>query len=148
MVGRNRAIAIGVVAALVCPGAAGCGTRTATVAGRVTYQNEPVANGSVVLYCSDQQIVRGNIAADGAYSIPNVPAGPAAVTVHAPARTPAGLQIKQDLPPVSGGPILPVGEHTAPAAITIPRRYALPEESGLRVVVEGGPVTYDIDLNP
>jgi hypothetical protein len=30
----------------------------------------------------------------------------------------------------------------------IPQRYAVPEESGLRVVVEDDPVTFDIDLKP
>jgi hypothetical protein len=145
---RHRLIVMGVLAALVCSCAGGCASRTATVTGRVTYRGKPVTNGCVLVYCSDKQIARGNIGADGTYSIPNVPVGSSAVTVQSHARVPAGLRLPQNLPPSSGGPIAPIVEHTDTQRISIPQRYALPEESGLSVVVEDGPVTFDIDLKP
>lgn len=128
--------------------ACGCGSRTATVAGRVTHLGKPVSGGSVVVYCSDKQIVRGAIAVDGTYSIPNVPLGTAAVTVQSLPRAPVGLQGQQKLPPSVNGPIPPVAAHPDPARAAIPQRYSLPEESGLSVLIDRGAVNYDIDLKP
>ena len=126
----------------------GCGSKTSTVVGTVTFRGEPVAGGSVVVYCTDKQIARGIIGPDGTYAIPNVPPGIAVVTVQAPARLPEGLQMRQKLPPSQGGPIAPTGGAAAQPRIAIPPRYALPEESGLSVTVDRGQVTYDINLKP
>lgn len=134
--------------ALLCLLAAGCGERTATVAGRVTHLGKPVAGGSVIVYCSDKQIARGVIAVDGSYAIPNVPLGTATVTVQALPRVPVGLHGKQVLPPAVNGPAPPAVEAPDPTKAGIPLRYALPEESGLAVVIDRGTVTYDIDLKP
>jgi hypothetical protein len=129
--------------------AAGCGGGTATVSGTVTYRGKPVPGGSVVLYCADKQIVRGLIGPDGAYRIPNVPPGPAAVTVQAHARVPDGLRLAQKLPPVQDGPIPPdAAPGPADKVAAVPPRYSLPEESGLSVVVGRGPTTFDIPLSP
>lgn len=128
--------------------ACGCGARTATVAGRVTFVGQPVSGGSVIVYCSDKQIARGIIGVDGTYSIPNVPYGACAVTVQAPPRGPLGLRLQQTPPPASDGPIPPTVESSAPARLAIPLRYAVPEESGLSLVIDRGLVTYDLDLKP
>lgn len=128
--------------------ASGCGSGTATISGRVTFQGKPVAGGSVIVYCSDKQIVRGIIGADGSYSIPNVPYGSAVVTVQAHSRLPQGLRLHQTVPPSSGGPIPPTADVNDTARVIVPQRYALPEESGLSVAVDRGQVTYDIDLKP
>jgi hypothetical protein len=124
----------------------GCGSRTATVVGRVTYQGKPVTGGSVIVYCSDKQIARGNIAVDGAYSIPNVPYGSSVVTVQGPTMAPAGLRTQQALPPSTGGPLPPTVLVSDPAQIAIPLRYGVPEESGLSLAIDRTTVTYDIDL--
>lgn len=142
---RRRAAGL---AALLCLLAAGCGARTGTVAGRVTHLGRPVSGGSVVVYCSDKQIARGVLAADGTYTIPNVPHGVAAVTVQALPRVPVGLHEKQALPPMVNGPTPAAVERADPTKAGIPLRYALPEESGLSVVIDRGTVTYDIDLKP
>ncbi|MBX9582829.1 MAG: hypothetical protein K2X87_21185 [Gemmataceae bacterium] len=127
----------------------GCGGGTATVGGTVTYRGRPVPGGSVVLYCGDKQIVRGLIGPDGTYSIPNVPRGQAVATVQTHARVPDGLRFKQTLPPVRDGPVPPeAAPRGADKAMAIPPRYALPEESGLAVVVGPGPMTFDIPLSP
>ena len=124
----------------------GCGSRTATVVGRVTYQGKPVSGGSVIVYCSDKQIARGTISVDGTYSIPNVPYGSSVVTVQAPAQAPAGLRTQQTLPRSSGGPIPPTVQVSDPGRIPLPLRYGVPEESGLSVAIDRATVTYDIDL--
>lgn len=137
------AVSVGLAAA-----AAGCGGGTGTVAGTVTYRGKPIPSGSVVLYCADKQIVRGLIGPDGAYTIPNVPPGPAAVTVQAHARVPDGLRFRQNLPPVQDGPTPPDAAPAADKVVAVPPRYSLPEESGLSVVVGPGPTTFDIPLRP
>jgi hypothetical protein len=125
----------------------GCDPSTATVSGLVTLRGKPAADGSVVFYCADKQIVRGLIGADGRYSIPNVPFGKTVVTVQSHPRVPPGLKMQQNLPPAKYGPVLPpsTGDPARPG-VTIPARYALPEESGLSVVVDRTQLTYDIEL--
>lgn len=133
-----------------CLLATGCGARTATVSGSVTYRGKPVTAGSVVLYCPDKQIVRGLIGPDGRYSIPNVPVGPGAavVTVQSHAKLPDGMRFAQRLPKSDGGPVPPAADPADAKQVPLPTRYTLPEESGLSVVVGGGAVTYDIELKP
>lgn len=126
---------------------AGCGSGTAVVSGTVTYRGTAVPGGSVVLYCSDRQIVHGTIDPDGRYTIPNVPAGTAVVTVQTHARVPAGMRFRQNLPPSVNGPV-PPGAGAADPAVLIPPRYALPEESGLTVVIDRAQVAFDLDLRP
>jgi hypothetical protein len=129
-------LVVPLLAACLCAG--GCDARTATVAGRVTLRGQPLPSGSVSVYCADGQIARGN-----------VPPGAAAVTVQSHARIPPGLRVEQKLPPAIDGPVLPGAAGAGPDRVPpIPPRYAVPEESGLRVVVAGGPVTFDIDLTP
>ncbi len=149
MARRRPCVGIACLVALLGLFAGGCESKTSTVAGKVTYQGKPVAGGSVIVYCADKQIARGSIGADGTYTIPNVPFGSGTVTVQAPARVPDGLRIQQNTPPQSpGGPIPPTVEADDKRRVSIPQRYALPEESGLSVVVDRGQVTYDIDLKP
>jgi hypothetical protein len=136
--------------ALGCLMAAGCEPKTATVSGKVTYHGKPVTGGSVVFYCSDKQIVRGLIGTDGRYSIPNVPIGSASavVTVQSHTKLPDGFRVKQQLPPSNGGPVAPTAEPAEAKKVNLPPRYALPEESGLSIVIGTAEVTYDIDLKP
>jgi hypothetical protein len=127
---------------------AGCGGKTSSVSGKVTFQGRPLEGGSVILYCEDKQIVRGLIGPDGTYTIPNVPKGVATVTVKAHAPIPAGFQLKQQLPPSKDGPRPPLTEKIAGEPDAVPECYGLPEESGLQVQVGPGRVVFDIDLRP
>jgi|SRR5579883_276167 len=149
---RRHYLTVGIVSLFVfgvlCASGCGSGSDTATVSGKVRFQGKPVAGGSVIVYCSDKQLARGIIGADGTYSIPNVPFGTSIVTVQAHTRLPAGLRLQQNLPPSSGGPIPPTVDVNDTARVVVPQRYSLPEESGLSVVVDRGQVTYDIDLKP
>lgn len=126
----------------------GCNRGTCTLAGHVTFQNKPLTNGSVILFCENQQIVRGVIANDGSYSIPNVPRGLVRVTVTPVIRLPEGYQKKYDLPPVINGPVIPqFGSSDKGQKLTpIPDRYSVPEESGIAVKVDQPVTAFDIHL--
>jgi hypothetical protein len=147
---RRSLLVPGLVVGFALLPAPGCGFHTATVTGLVTLGGRPVGDGSVVFYCADKQIVRGLIGPDGRYSIPNVPWGPATVTVQSHPRVPDGMRMRQNLPPSSGGPELPpaVEGPAARPGVVIPPRYGLPEESGLSVLIDRERLTYDIDLRP
>lgn len=126
---------------------AGCGSGTSTVEGTITFHGKPVKSGSVILYCADKQIVRGLIV-DGQYSIPNVPRGPATVTVQAHNRVPQGLRLSQQLPPSNDGPVGFPWSSKDVGEIALPPRYSHPEESGLTIEVDNATVTFGIDLKP
>lgn len=126
--------------------AAGCAAKSAEVAGRVTCAGRAVTGGSVVLYCPDGQIVRGLIGPDGRYAIPNVPHGAAVVTVQTHARIPDGMKLRQLLPPSVNGPTPLPADRVPDKVVAVPPRYAVPEESGLSVVVDRPQVEYDIAL--
>lgn len=143
----HRVFIIGVF--IVSMAAAGCGRGSlSTVSGTVTFEGAPVTSGSVILYCEDQQIVHGLIGPDGSYSIPNVPRGKARATVRAHSPLPDGFRLRTQLPPTIDGPRVPgeepLGKHATPP---IPKRYEMPEESGLAVQVSQADQVFDIRLN-
>src|SRR5207302_4939501 len=63
--------------------AAGCGG-VGSVTGTVTFQNKPVASGTVVVVGSDMLPYHGNIEDDGTYTVPKVPTGFAKIAVFSP----------------------------------------------------------------
>ena len=139
-------LAIGLVAIV---GPIGCGPKSITVSGRVTFNGKPLTGGSVILYCQDEQIVRGIIGPDGTYVIPNVPRGVCRVTVKTHTPIPPGFSLKQHLPPVEEGPTPPIVMRSKlQADIAIPERYGIPEESGLTIRVDKAQTIYDIALTP
>jgi hypothetical protein len=71
-------------AALVLLGVAGCAGNTATVSGEVSYEGQPVGDGSITLTPADGKgpIVGGTIA-NGRYTVTGVPPGPKVVKVEA-----------------------------------------------------------------
>jgi len=129
-------------------GLTGCGSKPGTIAGKVTFQGKPVPSGSVILFCADQQIVRGIIGPDGSYSIANVPRGLAQITVRAHSHVPEGFQLRQKLPPSQNGPIQATAEEVQGRAVAIPEHYGLPEESGLSLRVDKVRQSHDIELVP
>ncbi len=142
----SRRLPLIVFALLLTGSGVGCGRSLSTVSGRVSLQDQPVAEGSVVLYCEDQQIVRGLIGPDGAYSIPNVPRGDVRVTVVPPVRMPDGFGKKYETPPVIDGPIIPAASPDKRGPLAIPPRYGIPEESGLSLKVVRDSIEFDIRL--
>jgi hypothetical protein len=144
---RRRLAAAGGGFAALALLSAGCGGGTTAMSGRVAFKGAPVPGGSVILYCADKQIVYGVTDADGRYTIPSVPRGPAVVTVQTLPHKPYMIKHRLNLPPTKDGPAPPPAA-SPERVVALPPRYALPEESGLAVVVDGRNLTHDIDLRP
>ncbi len=120
--------------------APGCGPRTATAAGKVTYRGKPVVWGSVTLKASDGSFHQIGLNLDGTYRLDGVPVGPAAVGVSSPDPAPSARAKALSDPRVPAGPPpVPPG-----AWFPLPPKYADPATSGVTVQVGGGPG--DIDL--
>jgi hypothetical protein len=129
--------------------ATGCSQKPCSVSGRVTYQGRPVSSGSIVFYCANDQIVRGVIDTDGAYTIPNVPRGMVRVTVKAHSRAPEGFRKRLATPPMINGPVTPDTQQFGKEQVRpIPARYGVPGESGLLFKAERATTEFDIDLVP
>jgi hypothetical protein len=68
---------------------AGCGNPTATVTGEVTYDDQPVGNGTVTFLPADGKgAVAGGPITDGRYKVENVPPGKKVVKVEAVKKVP------------------------------------------------------------
>src|SRR4051812_10074770 len=72
------------VAAVIVFAAVGCGGRTATLTGKVTYQGNPVVSGSVIVLGADGTARSGVIQPDGTYAVEGVPRGPVRIGVLSP----------------------------------------------------------------
>jgi hypothetical protein len=137
----NATPAWGVAWLLVVLTCGGC-NRVGQVAGKVTYRDQPVPDGTVMLLASDGRAYDGQIQSDGTFFIPNVPAGTAKVSVTSMAA--AGEVDK------SGGG---KGDARAKqrnlakggARSRIPIQYSDLNQSGLNVTVEKD-VTAQLDL--
>ena len=144
----RRLLFVAAPLAVLAAGVAGCGRRGDSVTGKVTFRDNLLNTGSVILYCEDQQIIHGVIGPDGTYAIPNVPRGRVRVTVRAPARQNELFRPRGQMPAAVNGPVFPGSGPSAkdsPLPV-IPARYELPEESGLTLTVAGGVTVFDINL--
>ena len=133
--------------------AAGCGSNNLELTGTVTYNNGSLPYGTVTLYCNDGHIVSGLIEEDGSFRIPNVPRGPARVTVVTHPPIPRGFQLPQQLPKSKDAPVLSnYGSQTNALAlkkyVPIPDRYSSPDQSGLAVEVTRTNRNVDLELTP
>ena len=125
--------------------AGGCSKR-ATVTGKVTYQGRPVTHGSVILLNADNTARSGAIAADGSYSIDDVPLGTVKIAVisHDPNK---GRSVVRGRKPVRSDNT----EGTDPRKVAaewfqLPPRFESATSSGLSCDVGSGQVHYDIEL--
>jgi hypothetical protein len=126
----------------------GCEPRTGDILGRVTYRGQPLPYGTVLFYCSDQQIISRLIAPDGTYEAGGIPTGPARIAIRTYPPIPPGFQIPQKLPPSRDAPRLgraPTNEG-AHQHVKIPGKYSNPDDSGLILEVAEGQQTFNIDL--
>jgi hypothetical protein len=119
--------------------APGCGPRTATAAGKVTFQGKPVVWGSVTLRASDGSIHQIGLNPDGTYRLEGVPVGPAKVGVSSPDPKPSARAARIDDERVRPAPAPPPG-----AWFALPPKYADPATSGVTVQVGADPA--DIKL--
>src|SRR5205085_628371 len=74
---------LGALALVVGLAVVGCGGKggTGTVSGKVTYKGAPLKGGRVGFATANKQNVVADIGEDGSYTAPDVPTGPAKVTV-------------------------------------------------------------------
>jgi hypothetical protein len=142
ILGLRRALALVLLLAVAV---VGCGHKTTTVRGKVTYQGTPLTMGSVIMISEDGKInARGSIQSDGNYVITNAPTGKVKVGVANP--PPIGARGGQ---PLSGPPNDPETKQAAELAaryVASPDTYTDPEKSGLSYEVPSGGKTIDIDL--
>jgi hypothetical protein len=126
---------------------AGCG---GSITGTVTFQNKPVASGTVVVVGSDMLPHYGTIEDDGGYTVPSVPTGLAKIAVFSPG--PDGARpAYPDLPDAE--PVLPkrasarVFRGDPQKWFPLPDKYRDFDASGLGLTVTSGENRLDLDLD-
>jgi hypothetical protein len=118
--------------------AGGCGYSGGTLAGRVTVDGNPLANGILMVHDARGGMRSAPVIA-GAYELEGVPLGPARLTVRA-------------LPPppmIAPPPSLDGGRKSSaagPEFAELPESYADAERSGLKVDVTSGRQRHDIAI--
>jgi len=131
---------------LIFASSAGCGAGGGTVTGRVSYRDQPVTSGTVLLYTEGGAVHSCLIGADARYCLTDVPLGAARMAVVTHGEVPAGLQSA----PPKGHPPYPGVEAAPPRCphVLIPARYADPDSAGLRLTIRAGEQAFDIALQP
>jgi hypothetical protein len=133
-------VGLAILAALV----SGCGTKTTTVKGKVTYQGKPVVWGSVAVVASDGINYPASIPLDGTFTLENVPTGPCKIGVNSPNPESrfARLGGTKDKENVAGiGTRVPEDTRPRPPAgawFEIPDQYMDPLTSGLTGEIKAG----------
>jgi hypothetical protein len=124
---------------------AGCGPSYGTITGTVTFNGQAVTDGQVSFLAQDGTIVTSMIDSNGRYRIPQIPVGPAKITVYPPTDMAAVGETIKNLGKEKGkGP--PKLNAPPPAKSDIPSRYSDPNTSNLTVEVRRGEMTFDIPL--
>ncbi|WP_143392798.1 carboxypeptidase-like regulatory domain-containing protein [Fimbriiglobus ruber] len=116
----------------------GCGEKTGSVSGKVSYQGKPLAGGYISFLTQGEKSVMksGQVGVDGSYSIPDVPAGPTKITVQSlSSRNLAVVKGQQSS-----------DSQPKPQSVTLPPKYSNADKSDLSLDVKPGQQTYDIDL--
>jgi hypothetical protein len=144
-------------AALVLVTSGGCSKPRGRVHGTVRYQGKPLAGATVIFLASDNQVYPVRIQPDGSYQSPSLPQGHILVSIQVEEPRPAprpqpgakgndpfakGEAMTDDEAKRGGGPARP-----ATPAVTIPPRYADPNNSGLGFDLTGPDQEHPIDLD-
>lgn len=120
----------------------GCsnGVATGEISGKITFQDMPIAQGTIAFISNNGKVASGNILG-GAYTVKKMEIGPDAkvsISSHPPSpmmQPPTGQ--------VDGVPVYPPGKF-----VRIPKRYGNSKTSGLTYDVVEGTQTHDVDLQP
>ncbi len=132
---------------LLLPALSGCGAKSGTISGKVTYKGNPVGGGTVTFLDSKQRAASSPIGADGSYSIEKVAPGPVKIGVMpppAPTKLPRGMTMDPSKMGASGAEKSP-GPAVGPP-VKIPKEYNDPEKSGLTFTVQTGQQEHNIEL--
>jgi len=128
----------------------GCGSGTATVSGKVSYNGKVLKGGNVTFVSSEgKPTVSTSIKEDGTYTLV-VPVGPGKICVETQSLNPAGKSksMKYSPPPGQQAPEGLGGGSSADTAkryIPIPERFSNPETSELTYDIKGSQ-EHNIDL--
>jgi hypothetical protein len=135
-----RLAALLVAAASV--GVLGCGKKTATITGTVTYNNKPVTSGEVIFLSQDGHAsAHAPIHADGSFTVTNAPVGPVQVAVDNPPPTKVQVTSKN-----GNDPEVREARQQAAHYVATPLKYRDPKQSGLHFDARPGSNEYDITL--
>jgi hypothetical protein len=135
---------------LFAPLTVGCGAGVGSITGTVTFQNKPVASGTVVVVGSDLLPYYGNINDDGTYTVPKVPTGVAKIAVFSPGPD-AEAPVRPYLPTAN-----PAFQKKVPARVfrgdpqkwfPLPEKYRDFDTSGLSMTVMGEVNQLDLELD-
>jgi hypothetical protein len=121
----------------------GCDAGTATMSGKVSYQDHPVLSGYVLVLNADGSAATGIIQADGSYSVP-VKRGRVKIGVVSP----DPLHTRSIRDGHAQARSKDSKAHTTPGEgdwYPLPASLGDPEKSGLECDISGSQVTYDID---
>ena len=142
---RTSKCTVLLVAALVLSwfGLAGCGGPSETlgkVAGKVTFQGEPVTEGVVIFSNQEKGVyMTAALGPDGSYT----------VEMAQGSGLPLGTYRVSIAPPPPNDRVGPVPKPIKPGAHSnIPQKYRKPDTSGLTLTVEQGENTFDVDMVP
>lgn len=128
----------------------GCGKKSnapASWTGTVTYNGKPVTGGMISLYAKDAGLYAVPIGADGNFSATQVPEGEVSVAVETESINPNK--------PTYGGAMGKGMDFTPQEAkanrnkgtyVPIPRKYANPSTSGLKMTLTKGKIVQNLDL--
>lgn len=130
----------------------GCGTRQATVKGKVSINGQNLTVGTVGFVGKDRSAT-GQIKSDGTYTVTNAPVGEVTITVVTPPPTMGGMMNAPKAP--AGVPAMPKEmlppdhqENKSVQVVPVPTKYNKVESSTLKYIVQSGSQEYNIDLKP
>jgi hypothetical protein len=119
---------------LLAAGLSGCGGRTGSVSGKVTYQGAPLTSGLVIFVDKDGKVTNpAGIELDGSYVAEKVPVGPvtACVETHPVSGGDGGAQTK---------------DQPRRRYVPLPPKYKDAKQSDLTLDVKPGPNVFDITI--
>jgi len=140
----GRALVLAMLPALLLA-LCGCGSKTAAVHGRVTYQGKPVVLGTLTFVREDGWTSKPiALDDDGGFSVKSLPVG----TVTAMVSTPPPLFFSSEVTEAtkSTDPEAIARDAYAKKHVSIPAHYADPKTSGLTYELQPGDNTIDIAL--
>lgn len=154
LLSRTVRTAVGTLTLALLVAVAGCGPKTGTVSGKVTYKGEPLKGGNVIFASEKGQSLLAPIGEDGTYTIQNVPVGEAKIAVKtkhlgivaAMAKMKGAGGPPQDTSGGVGAPKKLTPEEAVRRFVAIPAQYEDTETSGLTFTVKGGSQSHDIPL--
>jgi hypothetical protein len=128
----------------------------ARVSGKLTYKNQPIKGGTMLLHTAEGVPYNAQISPDGTYSATDIPTGELIVTVDTESLNPAKaapkgaqadarmkqMQQLEQRRPDGADP----GQDLSANYIKLPTKYASPKTSPLKVTLSAGKQTKDFDL--